>query len=113
MGSWGNQDQYSDAPSFVTSANTGETGQEQYGNTVFGVDAQECTVSGGPGVGWVKRVALTGNKSGRVQKELLVALSKNAFKNASGSYLDATDFANTAAEANTTGSADDTEFPDA
>jgi len=113
MAQWGNKDQYSDAPKFDVDDKS-NTGQEQYGNTVFAVDAQEVAAGTAAHSGWVRRVAGTGGRSGRVQEEVLVAMSGSSFsKNDAGEYVDATDFANTAAEANTTGTADDTPYPDA
>lgn len=103
MALYGKRDQLSDAPKFVVRADTGETGQDQFGNTVFGVDAtevgvkQEATHSG-----WVRVVTGTGGRSGRKQYEVLVA---------GGIEGDATDFVGGAA--NSTGTADDSELPDA
>lgn len=107
MALFGNRDQYSDAPKFVVDAATGDTGQEQFGNTVFGVSVAEARVTKGvTHPGWVRRVEGTGGRSGRIQYETLAAMS--------AIVTDATDYANTstAAVANTTGTADDTEFPD-
>ena len=113
MALWGNKDQYSDAPKFTTDAATGETGQEEYGTEVFAVDAQEVAAGSTPHSGWVRRVAGSGGRSGRVQEEVLCAMSGATFsKDDAGNFVDATDFANTAAEANTTGTADDTQYPD-
>lgn len=111
MALWGSNDQFSDAPKFVVDAATGETGQEQYGNTVFGVDALEVNAAGATvsAVGWIRRTEGTGGRAGRVQEEPLVALS-GATAFASG---DATDFANTEAQASPTGDADDAFYPDA
>lgn len=109
MAQWGKRDQYSDAPKFVTDSATGETGQEEYGDQVFGVDADEVAAGTAAHVGWVRRVEGTGGRAGRVQEEVLVALSgDDAF--ATG---DATDFANTDAQASANGTADDAEYPDA
>jgi len=102
-----NRDQYSDAPKFVVRTDTGETGQEQFGNTVFGVDTDEVGVTQGAGhTGWVRVTSGTGGRSGRKQYEVLVAGSMTG---------DATDFANTSSDpvANSTGTADDSELPDA
>lgn len=107
MSTHGNRDQYSDAPKFVVNAATGETGQEQFGNTVFGVDPAETTASDEvTHAGWVKRTVGTGGRNGRVQVETLVAMGSMT--------TDATDFANTSTLdiANTTGTADDSIFPD-
>lgn len=121
MAQWGNRDQKSDAPKFVVDSNTGQTGQEQFGNTVFGVDANETAAARGDGKGsvppgWVRRVEGTGGRSGRVTHEVLVAMSSNAFRDSANAelFVDATDFANTSTTdvANTAGTADDTEFPD-
>lgn len=58
---WGNRDQYSDAPKFVTSADSGNTGQEQFGNTVYLADATEVGVTKGiDQSGWVKRTVGVG-----------------------------------------------------
>ena len=105
---WGSEDKYANAPKFVTDAAAGETGQDEYGTNVFGVDAAEAAATNGATSGWVRRVAGTGGRSGRVQYESLVALS-GATAFATG---DATDFANTAAEPSANGAADDTQFPD-
>ena len=116
MAQWGDRDQQSDAPKFVVKAETGETGQDVYGNTeigVFGVDDAEAVAARGDGKGsvppgWVLRTEGTGGRAGRVHHEVLVAMT-GAF-----STGDATDFANTSTDdvANTTGTADDTQFPD-
>lgn len=42
---------------------------------LFGVDANEAAVSGTPAVGWVLRTTGSGQRAGRVQEEVLVALS--------------------------------------
>jgi len=112
MALWEDKDQHSGAPKFVVDSETGNTGQARFGNTVFGVDSQEAVVSDAPGVGWIKRTVGIGEHAGRVREEVLVAMSKNAFKNVAGQFEDATDFANTDATANTTGGADDTIYPD-
>lgn len=102
MALFGKRDQYSDAPKFVVRTDTGETGQAQFGNTVFGADGAEVTAAGGniPHTGWVKQTVGSGGRSGRTHWEVLVAGSIEG---------DATDFANTssAAVANSTGTADD------
>ena len=107
MALYGKRDQYSDAPKFVVSAKTGDTGQEQFGNTVFGVDPTETTVATGvTHAGWVLRTEGSGGRAGRVFQETLVAMGSMA--------TDATDFANTStsAVANTTGTADDATYAD-
>lgn len=114
MSSFGKRDQYSDAPKFVVDSATGETGQQQFGNTVFGVDADEVTASNGrvAHTGWVRRVEGTGGRNGRIQEEVLVA---GGIEGPDGVVSDATDFANTSTSdvANTTGTADDAVYPDA
>lgn len=103
-----NRDQYSDAPKFVVNAATGDTGQEQFGNTVFGASVAETAVTKSIAhAGWIRRVEGTGGRAGRVQVETLVAMSSIT--------TDATDFANTdtADVATTIGTADDTTLPDA
>lgn len=109
MAQWGNRDQHSDAPKFVVDAATGQTGQQQFGNTVYLADATEAGVTDGiASPGWVRRIEGTGGRAGRVTFETLVAISGPI-------TTDATDFANTSnvAVANTTGTADDTVLPDA
>ena len=110
MSLFGKRDQYSDAPKFVVDSNTGRTGQQQFGNTVFGVDvaeSQEARDDGKGSVppGWVKVTTGTGGRSGRVTHETLATLKISG---------DATDFANTSTAdvANTTGTADDSTFAD-
>ena len=108
MALWGSNDQLNNVPKFTTNAATGESGQDEYGTTVFGVDATEAGVAGTTS-GWIRKTEGTGGRAGRVQYETLVALSgKTAF--ASG---DAVDFVGAAA--NPAGTADDTagDFPDA
>ena len=113
MALWGNKDQFSDAPKFVTDSATGETGQEEYGNQVFAVDAQEVAAGDTPHSGWVRRVEGTGGRAGRVQEEVLCAMSGATFSKDGADFLDAADFANTDAEAVANGAADDVEYPDA
>ncbi|QIG70640.1 hypothetical protein EVB91_084 [Rhizobium phage RHph_I1_18] len=108
MPTHGKRDQLSDAPKFVTSAVTGKSGKQEYGNTVFLADAVEAQVANNIAhAGWIKRRVGTGGRSGRVQVETLVAMSSF--------FGDATDFANTSTSnvANTTGTVDDTVLPDA
>lgn len=113
MAQWGKNDQYSDAPKFNVDAK-GQTGQDQYGNTVFGVDADEVRAAGATvsSPGWIRRTEGTGGRAGRVQEEVLVAMSgKTSFPAG-----DATSFSNTDATASsntTVATADDTEYPDA
>jgi hypothetical protein len=102
---WGKRDQLSDVPKQVFN-DKNQTGTSQYGNTVFGVDVAEVTVNPAAGhTGWVKRTVGTGGRSGRIQYEVLVAGSISG---------DSTSFANGTSTtiANTTGTADDTIFPD-
>lgn len=109
MAQYGKRDQYSDAPKFVVDSSTGQTGQAQFGNTVFLADATEVGVTGGVDhVGWVRVVEGSGGRSGRTTYEVLVAL------NGKSVTTDATDFANTSTSdvANTSGTADDTVLPD-
>lgn len=72
-------------PKYVSASSVGEDA-----NTVFGVDTTEAGVTAGVShAGWVKRTVGTGNKTGRVFQETLVASSSI-----------------------TGDAADDTEFPD-
>jgi hypothetical protein len=117
MAQWGDRDQLSDAPKFVVNADNGDTGQDNFGETpigTFGVSVAEVAAArgdgkGSVGTGWVLREQGTGARSGRVTHETLVAMSHASM------VTDATDFANTSIEdvANTSGTADDTQFPDA
>ena len=121
MSLFGKRDQYSDAPKSAAN-DKGDTGQEMFGNTtadafitgvttgVFGVDTDESTAARGDGAGsvppgWVKKTTGSGGRAGRVTHETLACVKISG---------DATDFANTSTEdvANTTGSADDSEFAD-
>lgn len=53
----GIRDQYSDAPSWTVDAASGQSGKQQFGNTVFGVSVLEARVKEGPGSpGWVRMV---------------------------------------------------------
>jgi hypothetical protein len=105
MALWGKNDQYSDAPKFVVDAATGQDGQDQFGNTVFGVDTTEAGVTPVTHAGWVRRVEGTGGRAGRIQYETLVATGTIAGDATGGA-------GNTTATANSTGTADDTLFPD-
>jgi len=104
MATNGKNDQYSDAPKFQVD-DKGNKGQAQFGNNVFAADATETTVTSGVAhQGWVKVTTGSGGRSGRVQYETLSTAKIQG---------DATNFANTAATANTTGTADDSTLPDA
>lgn len=75
MATHGNRDQVEDAPKFTTNATTGESGQDEFGEAVYGVDPTEAQVAGsGVGPGWVRVVRGTGGRAGRVQYETLVAM---------------------------------------
>lgn len=109
MSLFGKRDQYSDAPKNAIN-DKGETGQEQFGNTIFGVDQDESAAARGNGKGsvppgWVRKYTRTRGGVTSDVHETMAALKIN---------FDATDFANTSSEAvaNTTGAADDSEFPD-
>jgi hypothetical protein len=101
----GNRDQKSDAPTYKFNTK-GETGTEQYGNTVFGADATEVGVTDGIShKGWVQRTVGTGGRNGRTQFEVLSVAS---ITGDSTSFTDA----NTTPVANSTGTADDSVLPD-
>jgi hypothetical protein len=107
MSLFGKRDQYSDAPKFSVDSVTSQTGQQQFGNTVFGADSTEVGVNHKIGhSGWIKITTGSGGRADRTFYEVLVA---------GGITGDATDFANTSSAnvANTTGTADDTPLPDA
>lgn len=55
MVQWTNVDANTGAPKFVTNATTGETGVQEYGNTVFGNTPAE-TVDGAGSPGWTRVV---------------------------------------------------------
>ncbi len=104
MALYGKNDQHSDAPKFIVRTDTGETGQAQFGNTVMGASADEVAADGGIAhTGWVKRTVGSGQRSGREHFEVLVAGHIEG---------DATDYANTDATANSTGTADDSILAD-
>jgi len=113
MSLFGKRDQKSDAPKFTAKAETGESGQDLFGNTtdgVFGVDQAESAAARGDGKGsvppgWVRKYTRTRDGVSSDVHETLATLKIS---------LDATDFANTSTEdvANTTGTADDSEFAD-
>lgn len=109
MAQFGNEDRLNDAPKFVTNAATGETGQDEYGTAVFGVDATEAAANNLTS-GWVRRVEGTGGRSGRVDIEVLAAMSgKTVFATGDANYTDpAVDVAPDPA-----GTADDADIPDA
>lgn len=113
MSLFGKRDQKSDAPKFTAKAETGESGQDLFGNAtdgVFGVDQAESKAARGDGKGsvppgWVRKYPRTRGGVTVDVHETLAALKISG---------DATDFANTSTSdvANTTGSADDSEFAD-
>lgn len=104
MSSWGNNDNAANAPYWavnstivnaenarsVAAAPTAANVARLYGNTtadvytagetigLFGVDAQEADVAGNGVVhtGWVLKTTGSGGRAGRVQQEVLVALSE-------------------------------------
>ncbi len=74
MAQWGKSDANTAAPKYTTNATTGESGQVEFGTKVFGIDAAEAGVANGPASpGWVRAVAGTGGRSGRILYETLVA----------------------------------------
>ena len=113
MSLFGKRDQKSDAPKFTAKAETGESGQDLFGNAtdgVFGVDQAESQAARGDGKGsvppgWVRKYPRTRGGVTVDVHETLATLKIN---------LDATDFANTSTSdvANTPGTADDSEFAD-
>jgi hypothetical protein len=113
MSLFGKRDQKSDAPKFTAKAETGESGQDLFGNStdgVFGVDQAESVAARGDGKGsvppgWVRKYTRSRGGVNSDVHETLATLKIN---------LDATDFANTSTldVANTTGTADDSEFAD-
>ena len=87
---WGKIDTANSAPTYITEIKNGDTGIEQYGNTVFAVDAVEASVTNGPASpGWVRVVP----KGSRKLYETLVAIRSLG------------------RDANLTNGADDAEFP--
>lgn len=107
MAQHGIRDQYSDAPTFVVDAKTGKTGQQLFGNSVFGVSVAEAKVTKGiANPGWVKVNVGTGGRLGRKTFETLISTRRIA--------TDATSFSNKSNVnvANTTGTSDDVILPD-
>lgn len=103
MALWGNQDQANNAPKFVVSANNGQTGVQQFGNTVFAANPAEVAATPASfHAGWVRITEGTGGRAGRILYETLVAMSTIAG-----------DAMGNSAPANTSGTADDTALPDA
>lgn len=105
MANHGIRDQYSDAPKAYVN-DKGETGQAQFGNTVYGVSSVEAAVSGKVAhAGWVRRVVGSGGRTGRVTTEVLIATGRIV--------TDATSFSNTSSGvvANSSGTADNAVFP--
>ena len=79
MALWAKTDASASAPKYTTSAENGNKGADDFGTTVFGVDANEAQAQRAEGTpvspGWVKRVAGSGGRSGRIFQETLVAMS--------------------------------------
>jgi len=93
MALWGLTDASGSAPKFTTSAENGNKGSDDFGTSVFGVDAAESVAArgddkGSVAPGWVKKTTGTGGRSGRVTHETLVAMS-----NQGGISTDAEDVA--------------------
>lgn len=92
MALWAKTDASGSAPKYTTSADNGDKGADDFGTTVFGVDTAESQAQRAEGTpvspGWVKRVAGTGGRAGRVLQETLVAMS-----NQGGISTDAEDVA--------------------
>ena len=71
---WGKEDKKDDAPIFCTNASTGESGQDEYGTKVFGIETTEAQVMHGlSSAGWVRTVTGTGGRANRTVHEVLVA----------------------------------------
>lgn len=96
MALWGNTDANTAAPKFVADASTGQTGQQQYANTVWAVDIAESQAARGDGKGSVSpgyvRVQTIGS---RRRFETLVALKITGGDNAANTTLDDTLFPDT------------------
>lgn len=71
--SWGSEDKKADAPIYIVDAATGDSGTNQYGNTVFGVDTTEGQIMSTT-AGWVRVTRGTGNRAHRRNIEPLVAM---------------------------------------
>lgn len=75
MALFGKSDTANNAPKGdVNSA--GQTGIQQYGNTVFGLTTTESKLLPGTNPGWVRIVNGTGGRAGRKQIETLVAIRR-------------------------------------
>lgn len=77
---WGLTDAAGSAPKYTTTAANGNKGSDDFGTTVFGVDAAESVAArgddkGSVAPGWVRKVTGTGGRAGRVTHETLVAMS--------------------------------------
>ena len=91
MSSWGNNDNAANAPLWAAATVKLEPNRTNvthlYGNTtanefianttigLFGVDTDEAEVDGNVHTGWVLKTTGSGGRAGRVQQEVLVALS--------------------------------------
>lgn len=83
---FGNRDQYSDAPKNAVN-DKANTGQEQYGNTVFGVDDVEVTVNGDVAhSGWVQRIVGYGPLT-----EIEIVTAGSGYANSDTVLIEATD----------------------
>lgn len=80
MALWGLTDASGSAPKYTTTAANGNTGSQDFGTVVFGVDENESQAArsdgkGSVAPGWVRKVTGTGGRAGRVTHETLVAMS--------------------------------------
>jgi lysophospholipase L1-like esterase len=71
MSLWGKNNNANNAPKFTTSVNTGFTGIQDFGNTVFFTNGNDGFNTP---PGWVKKTVGTGGRAGRIFYESLIAL---------------------------------------
>lgn len=84
---WGKTDTANSAPTYITEIKNGDTGIEQYGNTIFAVDAVEAQVTNGPASpGWVR---VTSKGSRKIYETLVAIRSMGADANVSNGADDA------------------------
>lgn len=77
MAQFGKSDKQADAPLFDVNSK-GESGTDQYGNTVFGFSVAEAQLLPGTAPGWVRVVQGTGGRSNRKFVETLVVARRFA-----------------------------------
>lgn len=77
MAQFGKSDKVADAPVYDVNSK-GESGTDQFGNTVFGLSVTEAKLIPNAAPGWVRIVAGTGGRAGRNFVENLVVVRRFA-----------------------------------